>query len=338
MRSWWVRRPRTASAWFARLRFDSVTPEADARFRHWLASDPRNEQRYECQELTWELSSDLQHDEEIEALVQEAERAAPPARWIGALLELRARPAFAVLVCCAFVIALGALVFRLFGDDRERLYATGVAEERTIVLPDHSEITLNTATRLRVAYRKSVRAVTIEQGEATFTVAHDTAHPFVVSAAGGTARALRTQFNVLANGGDITVSVLEGKVAVAAMRQGGAENSTPPSATVTAGEEVRYGGGRLTQVRPANIARIQGWHARRVVFDDMTVSNAIADFNRYSQVPLRLGDDSLAAKRVTGVFRVGETDALLNALDEAFGVKVERTNGSIILRSKNQDK
>jgi ferric-dicitrate binding protein FerR (iron transport regulator) len=35
---------------------------------------------------------------------------------------------------------------------------------------------------------------------------------------------------------------------------------------------------------------------------------------------------------VTGVFRVGETDAFVRALNDAFGVRAEQTNGEIVLR------
>jgi transmembrane sensor len=62
------------------------------------------------------------------------------------------------------------------------------------------------------------------------------------------------------------------------------------------------------------------------------LGEAIAEFNRYSALPLRLGNPALATQRITGVFRTGETDAFLNALQEAFHLHIERTTTAIVLQ------
>jgi transmembrane sensor len=61
------------------------------------------------------------------------------------------------------------------------------------------------------------------------------------------------------------------------------------------------------------------------------LSQALAEFNRYTQTPIVIRDASLAQLRVTGIFRIGETDALLHALDTAFGIRANAGAGGIEL-------
>ena len=59
-----------------------------------------------------------------------------------------------------------------------QIYATTVGEQRTIVLPDQSRMALNTDTEVRIFYRSSARGIEIRRGEATFSVVRDTQRPF----------------------------------------------------------------------------------------------------------------------------------------------------------------
>jgi transmembrane sensor len=327
----WSRYPRSASAWFARLRRGGTNAETGRRFQAWIDSDAGNRSRYEQQELLWKAAGELQHDRDIQALLTELEGGARPlaARWAD---PKSVRLALASVACAVALVTIGWLVKLAYGAHREAVYVTHIGEERTIALPDHSVMTLNTATRVRVIYGRSYRTIVLEQGEATFNVMHDPSRPFEVAASGGTARALATQFNVLTEDNQITVAVLDGRVAVTAAR--GRNNATGSGATlvVNGGEQVTYAGGKLDRPEPANLARIQGWHAGRIVLNDMELGRAIVEFNRYSALPLQLGNSALASRRVTGVFRSGETDAFLEALKEAFDVHIERTPTAIVLQ------
>jgi transmembrane sensor len=324
----WTRYPRSASAWFARRRREG-TAGAEGRFQRWLATDPRNESRYEQQELIWKAAGELEQDPEIQTLLAGVPTAPPnasPRAPRGRGLAL------AALACALTLLVIGLSIRYSHRADGEQVYATRIGEERRIVLPDRSRMTLNTATRVRVSYGKSHRTVILEQGEATFSVVHDPARVFEVTAAGGTTRDLGTQFNVLAAGDRITVTVLEGRVAVTPART---ENETTPvdaPLIIAGGEQVTYAGEHLDRPEPANIARIQGWHAGRIVLRNVELGEAIAEFNRYSALPLRLGNPALATQRITGVFRTGETDAFLNALQEAFHLHIERTTTAIVLQ------
>ena len=56
---------------------------------------------------------------------------------------------------------------------RAGVYATGLAGRRTVTLDDGSVVTLDAESRLRVHYSDGERWVTLEEGQARFSVAKD---------------------------------------------------------------------------------------------------------------------------------------------------------------------
>lgn len=319
---------KSAAQWFVRLRGRPVTSRLDAKFRRWLATDPVNEVDYERHELTWALAGELARDEEIEQLLADAQRA-----------TVKARPAAKLVVAWSAVAAmLVAVIYAGFNwqsPDSAAVYITAVGEQRTVVLPDQSRMTLNTSTRVRVAFERDVRVIELEYGEATFSVTHDVNRPFEVHAARGMARALGTEFNVMSLANDVTVSVLSGRVQVIApdTDHGGAR---PQSAVLHKGEEITYNSAGVSQIQRAHAARINAWRSGRVAFDDVDLQEALREFNRYSGTPIVLGDASLASVRVSGVFRIGESEALLRALSTAFEIEAERRRDAIELRERRE--
>lgn len=321
----WFR--QSAARWFVQLRTETVTPRLDSKFRRWLAADPANEIEYERQELAWELAGELGKDKEIGALLAEADRAvaAPQERSTSRYVIAWSAAA------CALIAAVGVGIYTRSSVD-ESVYVTAVGEQRAVVLPDESRMVMNTATRVRVVYKRDARIVELKHGEATFAVMRDEERPFEVRAARGTARALGTEFNVFSSAQDVTVSVLSGKVQVVApgtvnIPKGGR------SAVLLAGQQVTYDKASLSPIHQANTARINAWRSGRIAFEDVALEEALSEFNRYGRTPIILGEPALAELRVSGVFRIGETGALLRALGTAFDIEAKQRDGSIELRS-----
>ncbi len=88
-------------------------------------------------------------------------------------------------------------------------------DQRTIRLDDGSIIHLNSQSRVHVRYSSGERLIELEQGQALFDVVRDATRPFRVRAGSADILAVGTQFDVYRrSGGDLTVTVVEGKVAV----------------------------------------------------------------------------------------------------------------------------
>lgn len=237
------------------------------------------------------------------------------------------------------VVAIGAGVLGYQHLAAQR-YETRVGEQRDVLLADGSRITLNTNTSVVVRYSKERRYLVLEHGEALFSVAHNAARPFDVAAAGTLTRALGTEFNVDMRTANVTVSVLEGAVQVStpdSAAQSGPDSGSasvawPHIAAVAKGQALEFHPEERVLVREkADLGRIDAWRTRRLEFRDMPLGEAVDEFNRYSSVKIVLGTRDLAERRVSGVFRIGDTDGFLYSLREALNVESHESANEVVL-------
>src|SRR5262249_48171613 len=90
-----------------------------------------------------------------------------------------------------------------------REYVTSTSQQLSMTMPDGTRFTLAPSSRVRVHgdYGKDTRELDLE-GEAYFTVIHDTSHPFTVHARSASVQDIGTTFDVRAYKLDSTVRVV----------------------------------------------------------------------------------------------------------------------------------
>jgi ferric-dicitrate binding protein FerR (iron transport regulator) len=76
-------------------------------------------------------------------------------------------------------------------------------------------------------------------------------------------------------------------------------------------------------VRNIDVAKVTGWRDGRVFLEDLTLADAVAEMNRHSPVQISLIDPKLATLRVNGMFRAGEQQAFVAALEQYFPITAE---------------
>jgi transmembrane sensor len=188
-----------------------------------------------------------------------------------------------------------------------------------------------------VEYDGQQRLLTLERGEALFQVARDPKRPFIVRAGRGFVRAIGTRFDVLIDSKrDVTVAVLEGRVDVVPQPQTALAH-TDSHMLLDAGQAVAFEtAGKLVQANTehASSERINAWREGRLRFDAWPLGDAIREHNRYAAKPIRLGSPELEGLKVSGVFRVGDTEALLTALRRLLDVRAAEQQDSIVLTAK----
>jgi len=222
-------------------------------------------------------------------------------------------------------------------------YETARGEQRVVTLADGSVVALNTDTRLTVEFTDEARSIVLKRGEALFQVTHDAARPFTVHAGAGYARAAGTRFNVLAQEGNVTVSVLEGRVEVtvpeAASRDLPASHAREHSALLQAGESTAYGeSGRLLEPEPtrASAERIVAWREGKLRFDSWSLERAVREYNRYAEKPIRIEMPELDVVKLSGVFRIGDSAGFVAALGELVGARVVDQGDVLVLKEADQ--
>ena len=207
-------------------------------------------------------------------------------------------------------------------------YATGIGQRLSVTMPDGSTATLNTNTRLQVAYDAHARRLILESGQAVFHVAKGQPLPFEVLAGGRTVTAHGTVFDVRLDRGAVAVALFEGRVSVSSGK-GSAETALVPNQILTASAA----GTRVAAIRSPE--RLTSWQTGMIVFDDEPLSAAVTEINRYVRRPLVIKDAGLSSLRISGAFQTGDTKAFVEAMQLYFPVEADgRDPARIILKTK----
>lgn len=222
------------------------------------------------------------------------------------------------------------------------VYYSDVGGRKTVVLVDGSQVTLNTNTRIEVALGAEERSVRLLRGEALFEVAKDASRPFRVYTQEGMVEAVGTMFSVRMRERDVEVLVKEGTVAVQpgalqeAPRTLRGRNARSEAVTMlTSGKQATFD--ETTKVVSAidreTMERKLSWVDGILIFDDDPLSSVVKEVSRYTDTKIIIADPALASIPVGGNFRAGETQALLDALEKGFDIKVDRIGDDLVYLS-----
>lgn len=292
-----------AAAWLAKLQSPGKSVHTGEAFRRWLASGEGRNQAFGESTAVWE-----------------------GLRSAGLQYRHRRRMRFAGLAAAAAAVVSSVAVFTVWkGSDQELIYQTSVGEQRFSILPDGTQVTLNTNSLLKVAFTGRSRDVTLVSGEALFDVAKDSAKPFVVHVDDREVRAIGTSFVVYKTDDSFAVTLFEGKVSV------GPHTETEQDMTASPGVVVLEPGQRwnlksrtVQQLTPLELDAATQWRRQEVVFSGTPLLDAVAEMNRYTENPMSITDARLDGRSVSGVFRIGDTESFINTLTALYGVTIVR--------------
>ncbi|MCW0207998.1 MAG: FecR domain-containing protein, partial [Achromobacter sp.] len=200
----------------------------------------------------------------------------------------------------------------------EQALATAHGQRRTVALPDHTSIDLNTDSRAVVRYYADRREVDLEAGEASFSVSADASRPFVVRAGLAAVRVTGTRFNVRRREDATEVSVSAGSVEVRA-----AGWAFWRRETLGPGQGLLATRDGLTPAAAVDVAAATAWREGRIVFNNMPLPQAVAELNRYAPFVIRLDGARLARVRVAGTLNVDSPSTLLELLPRIAPVRVQ---------------
>jgi transmembrane sensor len=210
-------------------------------------------------------------------------------------------------------------------------YASAVGEVRRIPLEDGSMLMLNTDSRARVQFSRSVREVRLLRGEALFEVARDEQRPFVVQGADWEVRALGTVFGVRLRGTEVDVTVSQGAVELGRSRAGGAE-----ARRISAREQlvlVPAHPARVHKLAEAVLERRFAWLEGMVAFSGEPLGDAVAEINRHNRRQIVIDDADLAGQPVVGAFHATDIDAFAAAAAAALGAQAVIEADTLHLRA-----
>ena len=324
---------QAAATWHDRLRDEQVGEETRQTFNQWLSQSLQHQCAYAAIERTWSTLRTGAHEPEILALrhetalrlTRDASRSLRVLRFAAAVGLVLVLGSVAVMLSSPRSVL--AWVFEPLNVETGRTYTTTVGERLAVTLRDGSQVTLDTQSRLRVAFSKRERTVELLRGQALFEVAKDRNRPFVVEARNQRLVALGTAFDVRMDDSQIKVTMIEGSVCV--------EHAMGAVPILTAGQQLVVDAQSEASVHPADPERATSWRRGQIIFDDERLANAVREINRYSELKIVLADPTLADLELSGAFATGRPDVFVEAITSYFPVVVaSHDSQSIVLKAR----
>ena len=336
----------TAAAWVALEARDGLSDDARAEFETWMAEDSQHRELVEELRAVWRNLDGLEALDDY-PLPPEADAPSPavvsgaeePRPWHSRRGALAAIAATLALVVTGVVLMRGPAVNGI----QQGVFETALGEQETITLADTSTVILNTNSRIDVSYGADARVVRLISGEAHFDVAPDGDRPFSVLAGDGVVRAVGTAFTVHLRDEGVEVTVAEGRVALLAQAEPAVLNGSSdvsisePLAEIGAGDNAVFGDAKIEEVVPLSVRELNrklSWRRGRIVFEGEPLAEVIAEIGRYTDISIEVSDPTIENVPIGGAFRVGEVDELLVALEDAFGIEVQRINDKRVTLSR----
>lgn len=304
-----------ATQWLIALDSGNADPAA---FEAWRGADPRHAAAFAQVLATWETTAKLRLSSLRPDDVPVATAPAEPHPRMTRRRLLAGGSGLAVLAAGG---VSAALLLR-----RPASIATAVGERRTLRLPDGSTAELNTDSLLSWDFDRS-RTVWLERGEVALSVNAQGAVPFLLHAGGLKAilEAGRYNSRLYADGPELVAFNGGGAIS----RDGAAPVRLRPMHALSG----RQGGVRSMAVSPSAADAAAAWRRGEVVFNGMTLDDAVSEFNRYLDRKLVIGDPAIAQIRLGGRFFVDDPDGFLRSLHEGFDIEALPRADTIVLQA-----
>jgi ferric-dicitrate binding protein FerR (iron transport regulator) len=210
--------------------------------------------------------------------------------------------------------------------------ATANGEMRTVRLPDSSTVKLNGHSTLRYAAdlsQQRSREVWLD-GEAFFEVQHTPSHQrFVVhTAAGFQVGVLGTEFVVYHRHKQAHVVLLKGKVQVDF-----ADATRSKEVVLKPGERLATFDAEPQRIehKAVNTAQYAAWLDKKLVFDETSLAEVATQLSDTYGVAVTIENPALTKYAVTGTFRVGDPEVVLQFLEKSFPLTVQRQPNRFVI-------
>jgi transmembrane sensor len=321
------------------------------RIRLWLAEDPLHQEVFVELAALWDQMTVLSTLSEVFPLkeyARETKRVPMKAIW-----SLAAAASMVLVIGLVWLlrdpIVATTPVFPEPEGFVQQFHETKIGEQTTIMLPDNTEVILNTNTVIEVVYSEKGRNIFLTRGEGLFTVSKDPSRPFRVYAGNRMIEAVGTTFTVLHTQPDnVSVVVKEGRVNFLRLHAALAPQTLPDNvdevlyrdenASLIAGESAASVGNQTssvekTQIHPDEIEVKLAWTHGMLLFQGDTLEEVLAEVSRYTTTKLE-AEPAIRDMQVEGYFRAGDIDGLLVAMQKNFQIESEKlADDHIVLRA-----
>ncbi|RMT89290.1 hypothetical protein ALP39_02920 [Pseudomonas marginalis pv. marginalis] len=298
---------RAAAQWLALLESGAATERDHAALQHWRDSHPQHEQ-------TWQKAQSLR--QRFSGLPQALAMASLDRPQLGRRAVLKRALGVAALLPTAWLISRQLPIDTWRAD-----LHTATGERKRLPLADGASLQLNTATAVDVDLAQ--RRISLVDGELALTVPGTTA--MTVHTRYGELQLSQAELCVRQLASGCLLSVLKGTVQV--------RDLNGQTASLQAGRQAPLKASGLGAWAPFDVMQL-GWRDGVLTAQNQPLGDFLRELERYRPGVLRW-EPGLEAMRVTGSFRLDDTDRILNLLASTLGLEVQaRTRYWVTLRQK----
>ncbi|RNJ62198.1 MAG: hypothetical protein EDM03_12045 [Porphyrobacter sp. IPPAS B-1204] len=216
-------------------------------------------------------------------------------------------------IAAALVLALTSILW--LAPQGAAFHTTAPGETLLIALDDGSTVQMAGGSRLAVL---GPRAARLEAGQALFTIRHDEADPFVLTAGADRLVDAGTVFDVRLAGDVVDLAVAEGAVIV---------NPEAQALRVDAGERAVRRDGRY-RVTAVDDAAVGEWSRGRITFENASLAEIAAELTRATGQNFTSAD---TITRLSGSIALAEVRADPRTLGSLLGVRVSASGDGWVI-------
>ncbi len=311
-----------AGHWLVRLGSGNVSSEDKAAFQRWYEKSSSHQAAWAYVSAVDVLADELVQEAPVVEGESEQRHVAPKARPLLKVFSLAA---------VLFASILGYQGF-LYFDGIPQSYETDTGELRRYALPDGSSLYLSASSRVTLDYSEKERNLSLEKGQAYFTVSADPDRPFTVHVAGAEVKALGTAFDVHRYPHGVSVSVLDGVVSVARDKMAKQAIPAVQAVVIKKGQKASLSEKKAEAViTNASPERFSTWQRGVLDYNMVPLETVLADVGRYTKGKIVLEDERLASLPVTAVLAPGDFEKVALLLEQVLPVRSMNKDVNTIL-------
>lgn len=298
---------RAAAHWLALLESGAATERDHAALQHWRDSHPQHEQ-------TWQKAQSLR--QRFSALPQALAMASLDRPQPGRRAVLKRALGIAALLPTAWLISRQLPIDTWRAD-----LHTATGERKRLSLADGASLQLNTATAVDVDLAQ--RRIRLVDGELALNVPGTAV--MSVQTRYGELSLSHAEVCVRQLASGCLVSVLKGTVQV--------QDLSGKLTTLQGGQQAPLKAAGLGAWAPFDVLQL-GWREGVLTAQNQALGDFLRELERYRPGVLRW-EPNLETLRVTGSFRLDDTDRILDLLASTLGLEVQaRTRYWVTLRKQ----
>lgn len=309
-----------------------ASPAEIKTIEEWIAASEWNSKYFAQFKMIWETSltvkveSNLDEDKSWAAFKQLSEKRDVQEPVV---VQLPAK-GFYWMKVAAVLVALCSISLVLFNylkpGEEVMLSMQTTDQSRIDTLPDGSVISLNKNSLLLYPknFKGDQRLVTLQRGEAFFTVAHDKNKPFIISVNDIKVRVVGTSFNIKSAANVTEVIVETGIVQV--VRKKVVIKLTPKEKVSIDSRSGRYNKGFTSDL-------FYNYYRTNEIITNNTPLWRVAEvLNDIYHVDIVIPDKKKAALQLSTTLHYGQLENNLNIISQTFNLKVLRQKNKIIIK------